>query len=151
MRSRAETRTPLESVRVKSDFREIRAESADTDRPGRIVDSGCQLGAALGTTGVHDGATSTGPHAETEAVHACATTVIGLEGALPLGHWKLLVLVLRADYEPHMDRPEPARCERALTQSMYRRPFEGTGRRRPNQTTGDLRISGSRNYTCGIC
>ena len=81
---------------MKSDFREIRVESADTDCPGRIIDSGCQLGAALGAAAVHDGATGTGPHAETKAVHASATTVVRLEGALPLGHWKLLVLVLRS-------------------------------------------------------
>lgn len=104
-------------MRVKSDFREIRAESADTECPGRIIDSGCQLGAALGTTSVHDGATGTGPHAKTEAVDARATTVVRLESTLPLSHWELLVLGLldvgtAGGLRPLMDRPEPARDER---------------------------------------
>lgn len=136
---------------MKSDFLEIRAESADTDCPGRIRDSGGQLGAALGTTCVHDGATGASPHTQTEAVHASATTVVRLEGALPLGHWKLLVLELQAVFGPSWIGRGRARDERALPQSMYRRPFEGTGPRKPNQTTGYLQISPDPNYTCGIC
>ena len=44
--------------------------------------SGGELGAALATTSVQDGATGARPHAQTEAVGLGPATVVGLEGAL---------------------------------------------------------------------
>ena len=70
-----------------------------------------QLGAALTATRRDDGATCTGAHTGTEAVHACATTVVRLERPLALCHGCSPCVVTRSP------RTGPARPLKFLLQT----------------------------------
>jgi len=72
-------RAPLgpRKVAAKSELARSRCPAGSTGSA-----SGGELGAALGATGRQDGATRTGPHAQTEAVGLGPTTVVRLESTL---------------------------------------------------------------------
>ena len=144
------TRTPRLTVVPNSAERTMRYCEGSNVPPIRVGSGGQGLASLAAPTG-DDGAARTGAHPQPEAVHACATPVVRLEGPLALGHGCLSSIHMtaapprcfttRGDTEAvgklcvsRLDRCVIRRVRVATVSPTFGRLFEGTDQRRLGQT-----------------